>query len=431
MTAGPRHQPTGTLITDPAPQHYLTDEPGIGGRLKASAEDFIVEEQPLYEPCGSGEHLYLRIRKIGCAHGEMLSCLRRKFGVPERAIGYAGMKDKVAVTTQTVSVHLLKDPPDTDIDHERIAVLWASRHRNKIRRGHLRGNRFSIRIRDVEPAQAPAALRSIRRLEREGVPTYFGLQRFGYRRNNHLIGAMVLKGEWDGAIAELLGARGSAFPEYQRERREHFDAGRIDDAIRQWSAADRSELTILKALRRGIGAERAVRAVGGTNLNFWTSALVSAAFNRALDGRIECGAVARLHEGDLAWKHDSRSVFPVTAEELARGDLESRLDALGISPSGPLWGSGMTRAGGVTADIELGALNAAGITVEQLEASPDCPEGSRRPFRERLSDASVDAGADEKGPYIRVAFDLPRGIYATVALREVMKTDQHEDPLSE
>lgn len=415
------HDRIPCAIADPAPQRYLTDDPGIGGRLKDAPEDFIVEELPLYEPCGTGEHLYLRVRKIGCAHGEMMSCLRRTFGVPERAIGYAGMKDKVAVTTQTVSIHLPQDPPDVEIDHERISVLWSSRHRNKIRRGHLKGNRFSIRIRDVDPMQAPVALRTIRHLEQTGVPTYFGLQRFGYRANNHLIGAMVLTGDWEGILSEVLGAGGTPFPAYQRERRELFDAGDLDRAAAEWTAADRSELSIINALRRGWSPEAAVRAVGATNVGFWTSAMVSAAFNHTLDRRLSDGTVARLHEGDLAWKHDSRAVFPVTAETMASGTLDARLAALEISPSGPLWGSRMTRAGGDVAIVERAALEATGLTPEQMEASRDCPDGSRRSFRARLGDASVDAGVDERGPYIRAAFDLPRGIYATVALREVMK----------
>ncbi len=71
-----------------------------------------------------------------------MRCLRRHFHVKEVDIGYAGMKDKAAVTRQTVSIHLLDDPPSVEIDHERIKVLWALRHNNQLRRGHVLGNRF-------------------------------------------------------------------------------------------------------------------------------------------------------------------------------------------------------------------------------------------------------------------------------------------------
>src|SRR5437870_13191447 len=130
-------------ITNPLPQRYLTDNPeasGVGGKIKLRPEDFLVDELPLYEPEGQGEHLYLGIQKTNVSHGELMACLRKHFGVPERAIGFAGMKDKAGITRQTVSVHLLNDPPAVEIPHARIQVLWALRHRNKIRRGHLAGN---------------------------------------------------------------------------------------------------------------------------------------------------------------------------------------------------------------------------------------------------------------------------------------------------
>jgi tRNA(Glu) U13 pseudouridine synthase TruD len=93
---------SGACIIDPLPQRYLTTEPGIGGVIKQRAQDFVVEELALYEPCGAGEHLYLRVQKTNVSHHELLSCVRRHFDVPAGAIGFAGMKDKVAVTAQTI-----------------------------------------------------------------------------------------------------------------------------------------------------------------------------------------------------------------------------------------------------------------------------------------------------------------------------------------
>ena len=411
----------GPEILDPRPKRFFTDGEGVGGEIKVRPEDFIVEERPLYELSGEGEHLYLRIRKQGVSHSEMISTLSRTFGVRDRSVGYAGMKDKHAITSQTVSVHLHKDPPSIEVDHERIEVLWADRHRNRIRRGHLIGNRFSIRIREVDPMRAPYVLRTMNHLEKTGVPTYFGDQRFGYRRNNHMLGAMILNEEWDDAITELLGAKGTAFPEYQRERRELFDAGRIAEAAEQWTAADRAELIAAKTLRRGKDARTAVRAIGSTLPNFWTTALVSAAFNHVLDRRIEDGTIDQLLDGDLAWKHDSRAVFAVTEDMVGSDDLVERLASLAISPSGPLWGAKMTETGGAVALVENEALAATGVTREVIRTATHHPNGARRAFRDHISAIEVDGGMDEHGPYIRVAFDLPRGIYATVALREIMK----------
>ncbi len=409
----------------PLPRHHLTDARGTGGRLKVRPEDFVVEEIPAYEPCGEGEHLYLGIQKTGVSHGELLRVLERHFEVSPKQIGYAGMKDKHAVTRQMISVHLPDDPREVQPDHERIAVLWAARHRNKLRRGHLRGNRFSIRIRDVEPVHAPTALRVLRELEQRGMPGWYGEQRFGYRLNNQVLGAMLLRREHEAACRELCGSEGSWFPEYQRERREAFDAGRYAEAAEQWTPADRAELIVCRALARGAGWEEAIRGIGSVTLSFWTSALASAAFNRVLDERLDAGTAERLVEGDLAWKHDSRAVFAVGPAELADPDvLRHRYDAFEISPSGPLWGRGMTEAFGAVDAMERGALDAFGATPELLATGPWRPDGSRRPFRDVLEHPDVEGGFDDHGPYVRCVFDLRRGMYATMVLREIMRPDE-------
>jgi tRNA pseudouridine13 synthase len=90
----------------PLPQQRLLPQPDLSGRIKLRTEDFLVEELPLYQPSGRGEHLYLFIQKEGIAHSEMIKHLRQHFRVHDRDIGFAGMKDRSAVTRQLVSVHL-------------------------------------------------------------------------------------------------------------------------------------------------------------------------------------------------------------------------------------------------------------------------------------------------------------------------------------
>ena len=414
---------TGTMCIDnPLPQQYLTQGKGTGGVIKSQPADFVVEEIPLYEPCGEGEHLYLRIEKTSVSHGELMSCLRRHFHVKEVNIGYAGMKDKAAVTRQTVSIHLLDDPPSVEIDHERINVLWARRHTNKIRRGHLRGNRFSIRIREVDPLSITAVKRCLDQLQQTGMPNYFGVQRFGYRCNNQILGAAIVRKDWQGLLDELLGATGTPFPEYQRERRALYDQGQYTEAARHWSVANRNELIASRSLRDGKRLHGACHAVGQTTLSFWISALQSAIFNRVLDERLEQGALLSLMEGDLAWKYDSRSVFAVTAAEMEGDELARRLERFEISPSGPLCGSGMTRAAGSVDEVEIRALQATGVPLDALMQVGYGVHGARRAMRVPIANVELDSGVDEGGNFIHLAFDLPRGAYATVLLREIMRT---------
>ncbi|MCA9291451.1 MAG: tRNA pseudouridine(13) synthase TruD [Phycisphaerales bacterium] len=414
-------------VDNPLPQSYLTSEPGIGGQIKVRPEDFLVDELPLYDPCGEGEHLYLGIEKHGVSHGELMAVLCRHFRVGEGRIGFAGMKDKIAVTRQAVSIHLTHDPPDLEPSHDRIRVLWSARHRNKIRRGHLVGNRFSIRIRDVDPFAVAGVRKQLATLERLGVPNYFGFQRFGYRHNNHRLGALLIRGDAQGLLDELLGARGSAFPEYQRERRELYDAGRYEEAVAQWTAADRSELRALNAIVRGDPPDRAARAVSPTTLGFWINAFQSAVFNHVLDARLRAATYDRLLDGDLAWKHDSRSVFAVGPAELDDPTTAARLIALEISPSGPLWGRSMTETRAAVGRTEADALVASGLTYDELVASRRCPDGARRAMRVPLRNTEIEGGVDEHGAFVRVAFDLPRGAYATVVLRELMKGGAGDD----
>lgn len=408
----------------PSPQCYLLTDEGVGGALKERPGDFIVEELPAYRPMGEGEHLYLRIEKIGVSHGELISCLCRHFGVTGKQIGYAGMKDKIGITRQMVSIHLLKDPSSLDLPHERIRVLEAKRHRNKLRRGHLKGNRFMVRIRDLEADRAPEVLDRLRKLQRVGVPDYFGPQRFGYRNNNHILGAAFLRRDWTGLLAELLGAGGSWFPEYQRDRRELFEQGRLADAAEQWTVADRAELLAAQALRDGRGEKAACLAVGRPALGFWVTASVSAIFNKVVDQRIGDGLMARLIEGDLAFKHDSRAVFRVTKDELVGDELDRRVADFEVSPSGPLWGKNMTRAEAGVGQREAEAVEAAGLSIDLLTDPRRAPNGGRRPLREPVRNVEVDSGTDGHGPYVKACFDLTRGTYATVVMREVMKVDE-------
>jgi len=170
---------------------YLTaDLPGTGERIRKTLDHFQVEEVPAYLPSGRGEHLFLLVEKRGLTTRELVDRLIA-LGVPEAAIGVAGLKDKYAVTRQWLSLPAGYGSLLSQFEEpQRIRILAAERHTNKLRTGHLRGNRFRI---FVEGADAERARAVMQRLETAGVPNYYGPQRFGLGGQNPEKGLSLIR----------------------------------------------------------------------------------------------------------------------------------------------------------------------------------------------------------------------------------------------
>jgi tRNA pseudouridine13 synthase len=416
---------------------YLTaDLPGIGGRIKETPEDFLVEELPLYAPSGSGEHIYLFVEKRGMSAMAMFRVIADHFGVKRSAIGYAGLKDKQAITRQVVSVHTPGKTADDfpHFEHDQIKILWADQHDNKLRRGHLAGNRFSIKVRGVAPTDVRTALRAMTVLERDGVPERFGPQRFGYLANNHLIGRSILKRDAHAALDLLLGPSGRS-PENQVRARELFAGGDFSGARDAFPHAFRTERLALIALANGESAEQAIDALDPDILGFYISAFQSAVFNAVLDRRIVEGSFGVLLEGDITVTHAGRHPTLIDDVRLADDAFMARYAKMEFCASGPMWGQKMKRAEGPVDAMEVETLGEFGFTPGSLPdpAAFDAPMigGTRRPLRCPVTSTEVEGGSDELGPYIRVAFDLPRGAFATTVLDEIMKTGVDTDSSSD
>ena len=182
-------------MTEQLPYDTLRgDSPGVGGVLKDEPADFEVEEIPAYQPLGEGEHLFLWIEKRDTSHEQMTWHIARSLGIPQSEIGIAGIKDRRAVTRQYVSVPARCAELISRIEDDRVRVLHAQRHRNKLKRGHLRGNRFSILVRGVAPERAALAEAAVERIRVHGFPNYFGSQRFGVDDSTLSLGYDLLRG---------------------------------------------------------------------------------------------------------------------------------------------------------------------------------------------------------------------------------------------
>lgn len=189
---------------------YLTDDlPGIGGVLRATDDDFFVDEEPAYAPSGTGDHVFVQIEKRGMTTPHAVERIAKAIGVSPRDVGVAGMKDRHAVTRQWISL-----PPPTTPESVRtlalddIAVVEVARHPHKLRTGHVRANRFVLRVREVGDDALSRATAILERLAAApGAPNWYGEQRFGRDGDNAEKGLAIVKGgkpPRDRKLARLL-----------------------------------------------------------------------------------------------------------------------------------------------------------------------------------------------------------------------------------
>jgi tRNA pseudouridine13 synthase len=342
-----------------APPFATADLPGIGGHIKAQPEDFEVEEVPAYEPSGQGDFLYLWVEKRDVGAEYFTRQVARRLDLGPEEVGTAGLKDRHAVTRQMVSVPARAEPALPRLDGEGIRLLRVSRHSNKLKPGHLRGNRFRILVRGVAPEAAERLPPLIERLLRLGLPNYYGPQRFGR----------------DGETVRLG----------------------------------------LSLLRPDPGAPRG-RPPSPFLRRLALSAAQSALFNYHLAARFRDGLLRTVLPGDVMAKWPFGGMF--VAEDVARE--QERLDARETVPTGPIFGRKMFAPASEASRREEEALREAGLTPQAFHGFGKLLSGTRRHALVYVDDLTGSLEAEGA----RLTFTLPAGSYATVLLREIMKTER-------
>lgn len=343
--------------------------PVLNATTRTTPEDFLVEEIDAFEASGNGEHLLLTVEKRGMNTEFAASLIAQWAGVGEAAIGYAGLKDRHAVTRQRFSVHLPKrNAPDLATLHsERLRVLTHGWHAKKLPRGALAGNRFELVLREVQGERAGIESR-MRVIAERGVPNYFGEQRFG-RDGDNVTNALAMFGY---AKPSQKPAPGAGCADYSNQRR----------------------------VKRG-------------QRSLLLSAARSELFNRVLAMRVGYDCWDRGRDGEVWMLDGSRSVF---GPEPWNETLAGRLAAFDIHPSAPLWGRGELRSTGVMRELELAALD--GVESRALRAGLEAAglKQERRTIRLRPQRMSWDW----PGPgSLSLRFVLPPGAYATTVLAEI------------
>jgi tRNA pseudouridine13 synthase len=308
------------------PPFITPDLPGIGGELKREPAHFVVQEIPLYLPSGQGEHVYVTFTREGWTTRSLQKRLAAVFGLRETGVGFAGLKDKDAVVTQTFSLHLhtisVEEVEAKVAEQLPVKVLEVSRHMNKLRRGHLLGNRFSILLSEPAPDSLGPAQKIAAALKERGLPNYFGEQRFGIQGDNAERGRCLIKkgkGPREKWLRQLL-----------------------------------------------------------------LSAYQSELFNLWLGRRIKRGLFDIILPGDIAKKTDTGGLFTVEDPNAE----QKRFDAGEISFTGPIFGSKMTAASGRAGQMEQEILEAEELDNTLL--AQNGLKGGRRRARLNLDSLSID-----------------------------------------
>ena len=174
-------------------QFYLSHSK-VDVYFKQSKDDFVVTEIPLYEFSGEGEHVIIKLRKKDLSTWDALQIISDTIGCKNRDIGYAGLKDKNALTIQHISINKQYLEEIEKFSHPQIKFLELTRHNNKIKIGHLKGNKFFIRLKRVLPKDAYILENVLGKIVTFGIPNYFGFQRFGIDGDNYLKGKAIIDG---------------------------------------------------------------------------------------------------------------------------------------------------------------------------------------------------------------------------------------------
>jgi tRNA pseudouridine13 synthase len=300
---------------------------GTGGRIGPAPEDFSVDELPLYEPSGTGEHLYVRVKKRERTTRDLIRAIAEAAGVAQSEVGAAGMKDKHAVTTQWLSLPARSAKPvDAWTRREGFELVATSRHTNKLRTGHLSGNRFRIRLVGVGADAVALGKAVLADIATRGMPNYFGAQRFG------------------------------------------FDGDNLRVAL-EWAS----------------GSERRAR-VPPFERKLYASVLQSEVFNRYVIARTQHSLQVPL-VGEVVRLEGSRAVFVVEDPERETPRWLSR----DIHPTGPMFGPKMKAPHGKPLDFERDAQDALGLRDDAVSRVGRFADGTRRDVLVYPGDASLES----------------------------------------
>jgi len=361
---------------------------GVGGFVSWEPRDFMVHELPKYLPSGEGEHCMTHILKVGKTTEEAIASIAEGSGVTVHDIGYAGRKDKKALTTQWIS--LLCAPEQVKSNDEDVCILGTYPHRQKMKLGHNYGNLFTILISDIDTdIDLNAEINSIRR----GIPNYFGTQRFG---------RPWYENRPEEGYSPPIDHDGKVLQDPDNPARDNVDRALLflEKSINQTNR------------RRPSGKQK-------RDVKLALSALQSALFNLWVGERIRDELVDQVIEGDVCRKREGGTFYStdpkVDTERLQRGEI----DVLG-----PMFGPKLFPAQGYALQREESLYENWGLDGDRRNALGKFWRGDRRPALLTPQNLTVKEAytADKRNLY--VSFILPAGSFATTLLGALIDPTQ-------
>jgi tRNA pseudouridine13 synthase len=412
---------------------FLTATRGVGGRLKRYAEDFVVEEISNHPPqADGGKYVVAKVTATNWEMNRLVRQISRSLGISRNLVHFAGTKDKRAVTSQLMTMEAdAQAVRDLHIHQVLIEDVYTSNKRLNI--GDLVGNRFQVKVRDTalqgEELRSEALATKAQLDQVGGFPNFFGLQRFGsVRPITHLVGREIVRNDMEGAVMWYVGNPNEDENEEAQEARRRLQETRdFEEALHTFPSKLTFERTVIGYLVRNPGDYvGAIRVLPGNLQMMFVHAYQSYMFNRILSERLRRGMpLDRPLVGDVVLPADKNGLpdhdkyVPVTEQNL---DLvQKHVRERKAFVSGVLFGQDSVFSTGEMGEIERSVVESEGLKLQDFKV-PEIPEcnsrGSRRELLAHYKDLELKVGESE----LDVSFTLGKGCYATVLLRELMKS---------
>lgn len=404
---------------------YASNTPGTGGRLRESAEDFVVDEIPA-ETGTEGAHLICRLTKKDWELQRAVREIAKQLSISHRRIGWTGTKDKHALTTQLISIQGIEEGDLSRIRLRDLELVPVGRSASPLALGSHQANRFSITIRNTSSPDLPSIAAAVTETCTQGLPNFFGIQRFGVIRPiTHLVGEKILEGNIQGAVDCYVGAAFPDEPDDVREARTAYsEEGDPLRALRALPVPLTYERAMLHHLVSHPGDYRgALLSLPPRLLSMFVSAFQSFLFNVALSARMERDPEFYLpHHGDRLIFADGRDDV-VTEGTLTAALMQVRRGRCRIAIMMP--GSRDLHEKGEDDCTISSILTSKGIDHESFSTASTLVhtryDGALRPVS-----LTTDIKSTIEGSNLNISFSLPPGQYATTVCREFMKADPRD-----